>query len=1490
MPLAPPGARLGVLQRTRIRSRWLTAAATGLVLVLAPTAPAAFAGSAAPAGAPTTSAIPPNLARTIADADARRAKEKPLITAADRAIAQAKATGRRVPVPELTDEFSETAATPDGHLARTQHPEQQRVKQAGNWAPLDARLVADPAGGFRPAAAASGVHLSGGGVGPLGTLTGPDGETLAIDSPFPLTKPVLDEDGDGLVYPEVASGVDLKVTANKFGGLITVLIVKTAEAARNPQLAKVRFGTTTKDITVTTDQAGNLSAAGKDGVVRWHAPVPQMWDSSSSATAATASATAPAKPAQPAPAGKSADAPGAAGVEEPPAPAPVSNADGPAPGAKVASMATLVSGGAIELTTDRSILENGQGPWFIDPGWIYDRREGNAWTWTQQAFNTPRYGQTTASGDKYARPGVGYQGFDSPKGIERSFYQFDTRGYAGTVVTKATMAVWEDQSSDHSCTTSYLVDLYQTGPINTSTVWSNEPGIIGTRVGEAKVAGSGDAQCRDNVRFDYDVTSVFQNYAPAHDTVTFGLRARNEADRMAFKRLDYRPVIEVYYDRAPEAPSDPYISPAPATAVPRANNQGCDGSSLGWLSAGSDFNGAVTLNATVHSPVQSTLYSWSHIWDYSLPNAPDVDSGFSGEVVNGNNAAFNVRGDVIKDGHVYGWSAHSTDQLIDASGPTPTCRFGVDLTPPTLSVKGVYDTLPEAELADRFPPSGNGQVTKKRSGEWGIIPFSAVDTAPDGGTPSGVVCARFSWDPQFSNSSWQCGSDMPQDGVHVLPGRWGTNIGYIQVMDNARNVSAVAQYAFYVPWNPDGPPPVFGDVTGDSAPDIVTTDRAGNLRAYTVPGNPLAKSPAISLVAKPADSPTGDGWLTTQFAHRGTFTGGNNIDDVVAHAPGDKYLRLYGNPGNTGYYGRIDSKTTLDKPKCVVTTTEDCSWLTTPGYNAADWSNTLRIASLGDPVNTDLDYKLQFKNRSGLLTVESTDNGADAALWYYPATAGNILGKPVRLAASGWRDKELLAPGDWAKQGHPGLWTRNLENGADGEKGTLHGYIFGAGTVTATDKSGRPIVDANNQPRTVPTLTWISGPLHLGEVSVDRWPVLGSDGDLTGNGSPTLWGKNTDGQIDIWWGETTDPGGANPGMAWHEGPQTIADTSVNPLWWGLGASGDLDSSASDPLYPNAFTRTTDHNGAGDKATAFDGWSTFYRSTGQPGIDTSQSFTVAAWVKLDNTNGYKTAVSQTGQERSPFYLQYAANLNRWAFTLPGQDYRDTDTYFTAADDRAPETGVWTHLVGTYNAPSRTATLYVNGRTTGSAWVGGSWRATGSLDIGGAVTDRYGTPEDLFSGAISDVRVYPYTFTEQQANALATTNSRVRIHSSYDSGKCLDDWGGGVGTLVAVYNCWNGDSQHLSLTTDNKIKVRGSSDRCLGIADTPARWGSKIQIQSCNGADPGQNWVRRFDGTLYNPAADSCMELPGWSTENGTTVGIWQCNGNANQRWFAEAQTN
>ncbi|MFJ9950346.1 LamG-like jellyroll fold domain-containing protein [Kitasatospora sp. NPDC091207] len=1440
-------------------------------------APVAFADST-PA---PPSASSPGLAATTTSADAARAAEK--------ASAQAKATGKPVPVPELTDEFSETVATPQGHLSRSQHTDQQRAKQQdGSWAKLDATLVAEPGGGYRPKVAASGVHLSGGGPGPLGTLTGPEGETLAIESPFPLTTPTVDEDGDGLVYPEVSPGVDLKVTAGATGGLSTVLIVKTPAAAADPKLQKVRFGTTTKGVTVKADAGGNLNAAAPDGTVKWHAPTPQMWDSSVATTA---------------PAGKSAQAAPTAGGDDAGSGAPdksprTSSADGPGIDAKVVTMATSATADGIEVVPDQAVLGKGQGPWYIDPVWQPDRREGNAWTWTQSAHaTTSNYLKTTASGDgdEYSHPGVGYQGWQIEKGVERSYFQFDTRWYNDIVIHSAVMSVWEYESSDHNCAKPYTVDLYQTGAINNWTTWNNPPSFIGGRVDEADVPGSGSPGCYDNHEFQYNVTSVYQNYAPSQNTLTFALVARDETNKYAFKRMDYRPVVVIEYDRYPETPTNPNAWPVPNTAVPWADNQGCDGSSVGWMNSSAGYNGNVSLNANVHSPMQNTLKSWTHLWDYSLPGSPDVAEGYSSEVANGAVASYQVPSQVLKDGHVYGWGAHSYDELINAkSGATPTCRFGIDLTPPTLSVPNVYSQLSDADLATRFPPSGNGQVSKKRSGEWGVVPFSATDPAPNNGSGSGLVCARWSWNPQLSGASWSCGSSFPQGGIGVLPTHWGTNILYLQVMDNARNLSPVAQYAFYVPWNPDGPPPVFGDLTGDSAPDILTADPSGYLRTYNAPGNPHATSPAVAVAATATDAPTGQGWNNVQITHRGTLTGGHNVDDVIAHAPGDANLFAYQNPNNDGVVGRINKKRPLLKPGCQPPA--DCAWRTAPGYNPNDWSTTLRIAAIGDPVSTDLDAGLKFKNKTGLLTVESINNGADAALWYYPATESNTLGKPVRLAASGWKDKELLTPGDWAKQGHPGLWARNLQAAPDGAQGDLLAYTFTTGTVVATDQQGQPVVDGAGATLTVPTLTQIATSTKIGAVPVTGWPVLGSDGDLTGSGQPTLWGKTAEGRIDIWTGLATDPGTANAGFTWQVGPEAIGNTEVNPLWWALDGRTGGDTGDTNPLYPtNTIALTADHNGVANKATAFNG-TKVYRSTApvgptadKPGLDTTQSYSVAAWAKLDNTNDYQTVVSLAGQERSPFYLQYSAKYGKWAFVFPEADNYNAHTYYAAVDGGerpSPLTGVWTHLVGTYNAGSGVATLFVNGRAAGSATIPAVWKTNGTVNIGGDVTSRYPGPGNRLNGAVSDVRLYPYALTDQQVNALATTAASVQIHSAYNPGKCVDNWGGALGATAAVYDCYNGDHQHFTLTEKNQLKVPGT-DRCLGTKDKPVHWGTNVTFQACGDA-AAQTWVRQYDGSLYNPDSHTCLELPGWSTTNGAALGVWQCNGKANQRWFLEAQ--
>nr|BEK64658.1 hypothetical protein KPHV_18850 [Kitasatospora purpeofusca] len=1455
------------------------------------------AGLPAPAATAAPQPAPKSLAQVMAEADAEHVKARPPATEAEKAIARAKATGVAVPVASLTDDYSETVATPEGHLQKTQHVERQRVKQNGTWADLDATLAVDPKGGFRPKASGADVHLSAGGPGALATLTSADGKQLTLNSPFPLTQGHLDEDGDGLLYPEVAPGIDLKATATKYGGLSTVLVVKTAEAAANPALKSVTFPVVTAGLTVKSDADYNLTATADDGTVRWHAPAPRMWDSTTAAPA-----TAPtSSPATPAAVKAGFTALGSAAVEpaaasgDPEGPA-TSSVDGPGNNAKVSVMPTSAGGGAITLSPDQDLLTHGEGPWFIDPGWIYDDRSGNGWTWTQSAYpGQKNFLRTVSASEPFNRPGVGRQDYVQKIGIERSFFQIDSVGFGGAIINKATMTMWQVKSSNWDCKKTYPLNLFVVNkPIGYETRWEDAPTHLGGRVGDpAWVPGSGNAGCTNYVDFRFDVTSAYRDWAAQTSAMTFTVEG-DETDKLAFKRLDYRPVVVVEYDRAPNTPTNPRTDPAPRTVSPDRTVPGCDGSGWGWLGAGSDLNG-VTLNATVSSPVQQQLYSWTHIWDYTMPGVPDVASDYTGPVTNGSNAAYPVPAGVIKDGHVYGYGILASDQLVGMSGSTPVCHFGVDQTPPTVQVPTLYDQLSDEALATQFPPSGNGQGSRLRSGEWGNIPYTAVDPNPSGGQTSGVVCARWSFDPQFEGASWQCGDSLPAGGLPVIPTAWGTNIAYIQVEDNAGNVSPVAQYAFYVPWNPDGPQPVFGDVTGDGAADILTADESGNLRTYSIPGNTVAKSPTAALAAVPADTPDRSTWGrdAVQYSHRGALTGGKHVDDLFVHVKDDPNLFVYGNPGNSRSTGRYDSKSPLNRPACV-TPPNDTAYCN--GY-AADWSHTLRVAALGDPAHTDLDIKLEFKNKTGLITVEVNDDGSDAGLWFFPAATTNRFGQPVRLASGGWKDMELITPGDWAGQGHPGLWSRNLRPlEVDPTSGDLTAYTFTTGTLDVVDPDfGDPVLDENGTPLVVPTLTGIASATNIQSVPVATWPVLGSDGDLLGNGAPGLWGKNPEtGDIQIWWGHRTgDP--ANPGFGWDVGPHTVANYRVNPDWYNLDRQNTLHSDPTTAVVDSNATNvlggthkpgfTTDRNGTVDGASAFDG-GTYYQSARAPGIDTRRSYSVAAWVKPDSVNGYGTVLSIVGNDRSPFYLQYSAAIGTWAFVAPNEDWHDTTTYYVAggSEEARPQIGQWAHLVGTYNAETATMTLYVNGRAVGAAKNPHGWYSGGTLSIGAAVTNYYPV-EDRFHGAIGDVRAYPYALTDPQVSNLAINGTSISVRSALDSGKCLDNLGGG--TDIGIWNCWNGPNQQFKFNTDNHALI--IQGKCVTVQDEGTGNGTPVVLADCDNLKGGQKWLRRADNSLYNPNSGRCLELPGWVTENGTRLGIWDCHAGANQRWSLSPAT-
>ena len=160
----------------------------------------------------------------------------------------------------------------------------------------------------------------------------------------------------------------------------------------------------------------------------------------------------------------------------------------------------------------------------------------------------------------------------------------------------------------------------------------------------------------------------------------------------------------------------------------------------------------------------------------------------------------------------------------------------------------------------------------------------------------------------------------------------------------------------------------------------------------------------------------------------------------------------------------------------------------------------------------------------------------------------------------------------------------------------------------------------------------------------------------------------------------------------------------------------------------------------------------------PVIDTSQSFTVSAWVDLANTSGFQTFVSEDGSQVSGFYLQLRGDTGRFAFTRLAYD--STAAYgMIATSTIVPQPGVWYLLAGVYDASAQTMSLYVDGALQQTIQALAPWSATGPLAVGRGFYN--GSPTDWVSGAIDDVRAYAGALPAQQISALAGPGS-ITVH--------------------------------------------------------------------------------------------------------------------------------
>jgi hypothetical protein len=151
------------------------------------------------------------------------------------------------------------------------------------------------------------------------------------------------------------------------------------------------------------------------------------------------------------------------------------------------------------------------------------------------------------------------------------------------------------------------------------------------------------------------------------------------------------------------------------------------------------------------------------------------------------------------------------------------------------------------------------------------------------------------------------------------------------------------------------------------------------------------------------------------------------------------------------------------------------------------------------------------------------------------------------------------------------------------------------------------------------------------------------------------------------------------------------------------------------------------------------------------LNTSQSYTVAAWVKLPSAGGVccYNVVGQDGSVNTAFFLRYDGNAHSWDFTVAASDVMYTG--WVDVPGPAAKAGVWTHVAGVYDAGTKQAQLYVNGQLVATRSVPATFNATGPLAIGrGRWTGGNGS---RWPGEIADVRAWDRVVSGTELSALA-----------------------------------------------------------------------------------------------------------------------------------------
>jgi hypothetical protein len=279
----------------------------------------------------------------------------------------------------------------------------------------------------------------------------------------------------------------------------------------------------------------------------------------------------------------------------------------------------------------------------------------------------------------------------------------------------------------------------------------------------------------------------------------------------------------------------------------------------------------------------------------------------------------------------------------------------------------------------------------------------------------------------------------------------------------------------------------------------------------------------------------------------------------------------------------------------------------------------------------------------------------------------------------------------------------------------------------------------------------------------------------------------------------------------------------------------------------------------DKGLALDG-ATAHAAADTPVLETRSAYTLSAWVRLDRDDVYGSVLSTRGSDGNPFAFWYSGNYKTWYFGVrkaDGSGYQGMQAVYPA------RTGVWTHLVGTYDPAQQELQFFVDGRRqNGVVTVDGSWSATSALQFGRSPTSN--GYNNYFSGSIDEVAVWQRVLTREEIS----DEARLMVSEDFAGAELVADWSADRGSGTTIADTTSGYGRSLTLT--GGASLDGDAIVLDGVDDAATAEGPLVYDHA---AFTVSTLVELNGAELATRDVGYTGQVLGQRTEDGSAWGFW-----------------